>query len=87
MAIQLSLAFSTTDPAAHSPTDGGPLSLEAVHAARLARRLVVDGPLGAGRTRMLGWLVEAADRQRQDANAAQVRAAPLIKRCRVNPIA
>lgn len=53
--------------------DGSPASLDAARAHAIARRLLVDGPLGAGRARMLGWLVEAADRQRQDANAAQVR--------------
>ena len=34
----------------------------------------MDGPLGAGRATLLKWLVEAGDRGRQDANAAQVRA-------------
>ncbi|KAI8475824.1 MAG: hypothetical protein J3K34DRAFT_517001 [Monoraphidium minutum] len=53
--------------------DGTPLNLEPGQACRVARRLVVDGPLGAGRAAMLGWLVEAGDRQRQDANAAQAR--------------
>jgi hypothetical protein len=46
--------------------------LDASQAARVARRLVLDGPLGAGRATMLGWLVEAGNRQRQDVNAAQV---------------
>ena len=60
--------------AASAAGGGAPLALGAAQAAKLARRLVVDGPLGAGRATMLGWLVEAGDRQRQDANAAQVRA-------------
>jgi hypothetical protein len=66
-----------TRPHKRPPPDGTPLTLDPAQAARVSRRLVVEGPLGAGRATMLGWLVEAGDRQRQDANAALVRGAEL----------
>lgn len=52
---------------------GQPFVLDQSQAMKVVRRFVMDGPLGVGRATLLKWLVEAGDRSKQDANAAQVK--------------